>query len=80
MKNLAKLILIVTMFTSVAIADDGHTGGGNRCATCTPPSCIENCVTDNAGITEREMTAQESEEGNESILDYFTKVIMEMIG
>jgi hypothetical protein len=80
MKNLAKLILIVTMFTSIAIADDGHTGGGNRCETCTPPPCTENCVTDNGGITELEMAAQESEEGNESILDYFTKVIMEMIG
>ena len=80
MKNLAKLVLIVTMFTSAAIADDGHTGGGNRCETCTPPSCSENCVTDNSGITELEMAVQESEEGSESILDYFTKVIMEMIG
>lgn len=80
MKNIAKLILIVMMFTSVTVANDGHTGGGNRCDTCTPPPCTENCATETAGVTEVEALAQESEESDESILDYFTEIILEMIG
>ena len=80
MKKIAKLILIVTMFASIAAAGEGHTGGGNRCETCVPPACTENCATNYDVVSEPGTAAQEGEESGESILDYFTDFIFEIFG
>jgi len=47
MKLVATLFLAFSLFTSAAIADDGHTGTGNRdgCTVNCPPPCQEGCFT-----------------------------------
>ena len=83
MKNFAKLFLVLALFTSAAIADDGHTGSGNRdgCTVNCPPPCTENCPAGNAITTGAETVTLEdgaSTEGEESLVEYYFQSVWEM--
>jgi hypothetical protein len=79
MKTITNLFLVLTLTASMALAD-GHTGGGGRCDTCTPPPCTENC----GGFAEEEGETTplgESEEGSEeSFTEYFTEIFFDLFG
>jgi hypothetical protein len=80
MKTIKNLILVFALTATFAFAD-GHTNGGNRCETCTPPPCTENC----GGFAAEEpevITAGSTEEINEetSLIDYWSEVFFELIG
>ena len=83
MKNFAKLFLVLALFTSAAIADDGHTGTGNRdgCTIDCPPPCTENCPAGNAVTTSAETESLEEEtptESEMSLVDYYLTSLWEM--
>lgn len=81
MKTIKNLLLVLTLTASMALADDGHTGGGNRCETCTPPPCTQNCggfaepVGDEAVIL-----AEGGEAGETSFTEYLTEVFFDLFG
>lgn len=45
MKNTIKLLLVITLFCGVVLADGNQGGGGRDCPPegCPPPPCTENC-------------------------------------
>lgn len=68
MKLTAKLFLIVSLFCSVAIADDGNMGNGGR---TDPPPCTENCLVAGGTITPNDSEQANSEDSIFSIIrDY----------
>ena len=79
MKNFAKLFLVLALFTSTAVADDGHTGTGNRggCTVDCPPACTEECSAAD-GTTSNVETGSlgnEASNGSEgSLVDYLTSM------
>ena len=81
MKTIKSLILVCALSVTFAFGDDGHTNGGNRCPTCAPPPCTENCEGFVAG--EPEVVTDSTEETNveeTSLIDYWSEVFFEMIG
>ncbi|MEQ1765358.1 MAG: hypothetical protein ABL984_19675 [Pyrinomonadaceae bacterium] len=81
MKTIKNLILVFALSVTFAFGDDGHTGSGNRCATCTPPPCTENC----GGFAAEEpevLTGSTTETNDEetSWTEYWSEVFFEMIG
>ena len=80
MKTIRNLILVLALSVTVAIADDGHTNGGNRCDTC--PPCTENCggfAPEESGII-TEGTTEAPPDEETSVFEYWSKVIFEMVG
>lgn len=81
MKTITNLFLVFALTATFAFAD-GHTNGGNRCDTCTPPPpCTENCcgfAGDESGL----LPVIESEEQNEetSYVEYWSTLFFELIG
>ncbi|HQU92126.1 MAG TPA: hypothetical protein PLK77_07505 [Pyrinomonadaceae bacterium] len=83
MKTIKNLILVFALTTTFAFGDDGHTGGGNRCDTCTPPpTCTENCGGNiAAGETEVITGTGADATGEEtSLIEYWSKIFFDMIG
>ena len=79
MKKITNLVLVFTLSAMIALGDDGHTGGGNRCETCTPPPCTQNCP----GFAEEEgsTTLADPELDNEtSFTEYVTKIFWDLVG
>ncbi|HEX6278372.1 MAG TPA: hypothetical protein VFZ49_00025 [Pyrinomonadaceae bacterium] len=81
MKTLKNLLLVLALTTTLAIADDGHTGNGNRCDTC--PPCTENCLTDGgqSGTESNEsITKSEGETEDYTTVEYWTELFFGLIG
>jgi hypothetical protein len=77
MKTITNLILALALTASMALADDGHTGGGNRCETCPPP--CETCLTAPEGTpTVLEEQANE-ENADESLYEYWKEVLIDFL-
>jgi hypothetical protein len=79
MKTITNFLLVLTLSASMAFAD-GHTNGGNRCDTCPPPPCTENC-----GLTEEEgagtLSGTETGESEEvSFTEYVTEIFLDLFG
>lgn len=78
MKTIKNFLLVLTLTASMALADDGHTGTGNRCETCTPPPCTENCP----GFAEGEsgsLTLSQTEESEDvSFTEYLTEIFLDL--
>lgn len=78
MKTIKNFLLVLTLTASMAFADDGHTGTGNRCETCTPPPCTENC----GGFAEEgggSLTLSQTEESEEmTFTEYVTEIFFEL--
>jgi len=80
MKTVRNLFLAFVLTSSFALADDGHTNGGNRCDTCTPPPCTENCgglAVDEPVVIEIGTEAQSEET---SLVEYWSEVFFDLIG
>lgn len=82
MKTVKNILLVIALSTTFALADDGHTGGGNRCATCPPP--CSTCLTDGT-IEDDATTLQSTPEASEnstgpSLIDYFRELFIELVG
>ena len=82
MKTITNFLLVLTLTASMALADDGHTGSGNRCDTC-PPPCTENCP----GFAEEEEgqgvlgeTLASEETSSTSFTEYLTEIFLDLIG
>ena len=83
MKTVKNILLVIALSTTFALADDGHTGGGNRCATCPPPcsSCLTDGSTEEDATTLQQPTTETDETvGEVSALDYFSELLLELIG
>jgi len=81
MKTIKNLILVFALTVTFAFGDDGHTGGGNRCDTCTPPPCTENCggfAAEEPGVVSETGTEVTNEE--ESLTEYWKRMFLELIG
>lgn len=81
MKAIKTLLMVFALSATFAFGDDGHTNGGNRCTTCTPPPCTENCggfAADDPGA----LSGPEAEPQSEatSLIDYWSEIFFEMIG
>jgi Fe-S-cluster-containing dehydrogenase component len=76
MKTIKNFLLVLTLTASIALADDGHTNGGNRCETCTPPPCTENCP----GFAEEEGTVVTLSDSSEetSFTEYFSEIFFDL--
>ena len=80
MKTIKNLILVFALSVTFAFGDDGHTGSGNRCETCTPPECTENCggiAAEEPGVVSETGTEVTDEE---SLTEYWTRMFFEVIG
>ena len=80
MKTIKNLILVFALSVTFAFGDDGHTGGGGRCDTCTPPDCTENCsgiAAEDPSVSE---TGTEVRSEGESLTDYWSRMFFELIG
>lgn len=81
MNKIKSIIAVIALSASIALAD-GHTGSGDRCTTCTPPPCTENCE----GFAAQEpevVTATGTEEASgedTSLMESWTKMFFELIG
>lgn len=78
MKTITNFLLVLTLTASMAFADDGHTGQGNRCDTCPPP--CETCLSDpesETPTTTYEETVEE-ENADESLYEYWKGVLTEL--
>ena len=81
MRTIKNLILVLALSVTFAFGDDGHTNGGNRCATCTPPPCTESCG--GSAAEEPGVVTGSTEETNveeTSLIDYWSDVFFELIG
>lgn len=83
MKTIKNLILMFALSVTFAFGDDGHTGGGGRCDTCTPPpACTENCggfaATQDPEVAIDPSTGTNDEET--SMIDYWSNMFFELIG
>lgn len=76
MKTITNLLLVLALTASIALAD-GHTAGGDRCSTCTPPPC-ETCLTAPESDTQvaEEAVSEDSSDG--SIYEYWKELFMEL--
>ena len=80
MKTIKNLILVLALTATFAMADDGHTSGGDRCATCTPPPCTENCsglAAEDPGVVE---TGTEVQNDETSLIEYWSNMFFDVIG
>ena len=81
MKTIRNLILVLALTVTFAFGDDGHTGGGGRCDTCTPPTCTENCGGFAAQDPETAIeSTTETDDDETSLIDYWSKAFFELIG
>jgi len=81
MNKIKNIIVVIALSASIALADDGHTGSGDRCTTCTPPPCTENC----SGLAAQEpevvtATGTEESNGETSLIESWTEMFFELIG
>lgn len=80
MKTIKHMFLVIALTASLALADDGHTGNGTRCDTCTPPPCTENCgglAADEPVVTE---TGTEVQTEEQSLIEYWSEVFFDLVG
>lgn len=75
MKTITNFLLVLALTASMAFADDGHTGQGNRCDTCPPP--CETCLTAPESETPTTFEEQEDEDSAESLYEYWKDVLTE---
>lgn len=82
MKTIRNLILVLALTVTFAFGDDGHTGGGGRCDTCTPPACTENCggFAGQDPETDIVSTTETDDDDETSLIDYWSKAFFELIG
>ena len=81
MNKIKSTLVVIALSASIAIADDGHPGSGDRCTTCTPPPCTENC-TGYAAQEPEVVTATGTEGSTEetSLIESWTEMFFELIG
>ena len=81
MKTITNFLLVLTLTASMALGDDGHTGGGNRCETCTPPPCTQNCGGFAEQVGDESVILVEGAEVEEtSFTDYLTGIFLDLLG
>lgn len=84
MKKLTSILTIVVLSASIALAEDGHTGSGGRCDTCTPPPpCTENCggfAGDDGGLTGPGSDGDTQNTEENSFINEWTEYFFELIG
>ena len=82
MNKIKSTIVVIALSASIALADDGHTGSGGRCETCTPPPCTENCTGYVAQQEPEVVTATGTEGSTEetSLIESWTEMFFELIG
>lgn len=82
MKLVATLFLALSLFTSAAIADDGHTGTGNRdgCTINCPPPCQEGCFTsgETGGLGVLSGSTAETRE-EPSFFEFWSDLIIDLV-
>lgn len=81
MKTIRNLFLVFAL-TATSVFADGHTNGGNRCDTCTPPPCTENCggfAPEEPEVLTITGTQAESDESSVFDFDYWSELFFELI-
>ena len=81
MNKIKSTVVVIALSASLALAGDGHTGSGNRCDTCPPPPCTENC-TGYAAQEPEVVTATGTEGSTEetSLIESWAEMFFELIG
>ena len=80
MNKIKNIIVVIALCASFSMADDGHTGSGDRCTTCTPPPCTENCSGVAAAEPEVVTATTETNDEETSWTEYWSEMFYELIG
>lgn len=66
MKSTLKFFLVVALFSSITLADDGNMGNGGK-------TCTQNCLIS-------DQTINDKKEANNSVLDYVQDFLIKIFG
>ena len=68
MKSTIKLFLVIALFSSIALADDGNMSNGGR-------TCTQNCL-----VADQTIENSKDQETNNPVLDYVQDFLAKIFG